>query len=322
MAKAAMPMRRRIRNTVVVMLTLLAPLCLMVVITNTTPGLLLRAEHSSNTSRATNEPMVHVEPSANSTRRVPETARTNTHKHQICLLYDKAPRTGSTTITKALGRCWKSLGISIAPALHLPYGKVVDAMLRLPDARVAIADVHMSVLDADVAALGHSCGTLMYITSTRPMRERLLSEAKYVVSDANIRINTSVSTDDLQDVWREMRERQKVSENVFETYPFRQSRRLQADYIIRSDRLGDDLSDLLDAFGCPTKFRSRNIHGLEEEEFSVTLVENGVESTKRLSDLPLDMNDRRHASLSTIAAGVNQEGIALAKRIAELPLMA
>lgn len=245
-------------------------------------------------------------------RKERETSSDELQMHDTCMLYDKAPRTGSTTITKALGKCWRGQGRAIPYARNMPYGRVVSSMLMQEARHVAIADVHFSILDADVLNIERMCRAVVYVTSTRAMRERLLSEAKYVATEGNIRINTSIATDAhlaaLRDALRHLGPaagsggRGGESERMFEVYPFRQSRQLSPDYIVRADQLASDLRPLLRAFRCAEDFRSTNVHDARHAD---------------LRDVHVDvhMGDVRHAHLSAMAVDTNRRGLAKIERL-------
>lgn len=253
-------------------------------------------------------------------------------RHAWCLLYDKAPRTGSTTVARSLANCWKSI-----PNIHVTtrkgkFNSAVPTLLETPYRHVvALVGSHFSISISDIGALHSKCEHVLYVTSTRAMPERLWSEAKYVVSKTDIRHNSSLAADDLPLVWSTLFERLHQSEPYFESYPFEtsyqksetSSRDLIPSYVIRTEQMYDDLSLLLKAFQCSDdNIQVTNMHTIElDKNENTTIGMSGIEFQdvpKNLSRVPLQFDDYRNKYLLQLAESVNEKGILAAKQLATL----
>lgn len=263
-----------------------------------------------------------------------------------CVMYDKPPRTGSTTILNALRRCWtshhydlrnrkrrKKLSSSSSSSslsfveLSLEPGRREGMINRY----YAIAGNHFSMTRNDIQLIRRRCTHLLYVTSTREMRGRIISRAKYELSKAKVNKNTTLSTRRMEKAMRRAIRKAEETERRLERYPFRRAAYLAPDYVIRYQTLGQDLALLLRAFNCSTKIGSRNVHSVENEnEEESTEDEDGNEEDEDESEggreslaktwelesekfnfgvIPLTMNDRRHKQLLGYARRLNKAGL-------------
>lgn len=255
-------------------------------------------------------------------------------KHKFCFIYDKAPRTGSTTIAKTLASCWRSLpGISVTVRKG-QFTSAITTLLSSPNSvAVALVGSHFFITSKDVISLKNQCNEIFYITSTRNMYERLWSEAKYYVSKADIRHNTSLSVDSLSDVWSTLLSNLSTSEKYFEKYPHisqfnestvsehgNMSEELTPTYIVRTEYMHRDLSMLLDSFGCSELgIQVTNMHTIElvvpEPMKSHNSCKECIHQNMpiNLTSLRLQYNDQRHKKLSQLASKINHWGLSIAK---------
>lgn len=229
---------------------------------------------------------------------------------KLCLVYDKAPRTASSTISSALRKCWTKYKYKYPHANAADYRTTISKMLNLSSDRVAVTGVHFTMPTSEVQLLQKKCAHLFYVTSTRTMTERIASKAKYEASNGKISINTTLSQHALQEALRNA-VNDKSSEFRMERYPFPEpEQRIKPDYIIRHEHFTDDLQFLLRAFRCPEHIRSRNVHDIEREEQSG----HGDDTFAMLNDVdswPIDLkfNDYRHLTLSKMAERRNNISI-------------
>lgn len=258
----------------------------------------------------------------------------NASKHSWCLLYDKAPRTGSTTIARSLAKCWKSISNFHVTMREGRFSTAIPTLLKTPYRKiVALVGSHFSISGNDILSLKSKCENILYVTSTRRMSERLWSEAKYIVTNADIRHNSSLTAANIPHAWTTLFNRLSKSEPYFENYPFVSSydnveniasnqneNWLDPGYIIRTDYMKDDLSMLLRAFGCgDNNIQVTNMHTVDlQHELNPNFEKSEGDpqnNPSNLSNISLRMGDFRHNYLSQLAKSVNSNGIAMAKEV-------
>lgn len=185
-----------------------------------------------------------------------------TFNHKLCLIYDKPKRTGSTTISRALHRCWSST-YGVEPHVGESNASAGTArMLSLNQTVVAHSLRHIYFSDDDCASIDARCRQYFHVTSTRSMGARIASYGKVVALQKTLGRNfTATSTSDsLRKIVYHMVKRGKRLEFAYERGAFKGVRKLRNDYIIRNHRLQSDLDDLLRAFDCPPLTHSTNTH--------------------------------------------------------------
>lgn len=190
----------------------------------------------------------------------------------VCLIYDKPPRTGSTTVAWALEACWSS---RLKFEHHLyerdADNQVVRSEKRAPLTRLLsyssqfVANIHrhISFGDAEIAALQDGCDNIFFVTNTRALHERVLSGAKALATLRTDGFNQNVTLDEgmLRRALADLRSKKAVSRAaVLTKRPFLGEQRLPVDYVIRSESLEEDTLPLLRAFGCPAYMSSTNHH--------------------------------------------------------------
>lgn len=235
--------------------------------------------------------------SANNSQKFPQ---------KLCLIYDKPPRTGSSTISNALRKCWMSYGYKFPVPASKDYGTTISKMLNMSGDRVALAGVHFSMSSAELVKLGLTCKHSYYITSTRPMTERIASKAKFEVSGGKTYQNTTLSKEDLRRAIQKAIN-DNTTEERLERYPFT-DQTIEPDYIIRSQNFSGDLKILLRSFKCDEDFFTKNLHVVEGESSTESvggLPVNNSETT--LSQVQLKYNDYRHVYLSKLAQRKNEQ---------------
>lgn len=256
------------------------------------------------------------------------------HKHTHCVMYDKTPRTGSSTILNALRKCWKSHGYSFAiPRRRYSNDSMslVDDCLAIDRPRIAIGGSHFTMRTADIRAIAHQCKHLFYVTSTREMKNRLMSKAKYRVSGARTYKNTTVEERQWGKVMKIIQKEKDAVELKLEKYPFKTWKLgIIPDYVINSNSLMSDISQLLDAFQCEIPIYTTNVHAYlgnetkeNEEElvvqgnFTQSVDKNGLNKTTLeeqyiLDQLHLNYGDRRHKNMLRYARKHNLKGLSKA----------
>lgn len=257
----------------------------------------------------------------------------NERGHSWCLIYDKPPRTGSTTVSRSLRECWKSIpGFVIRNRKNLATDTISDFLTPPYYKFAALVGSHFFMTPTDVSNLRSKCLRTVYITSTRTMSERLWSEAKHIASHAYHLSNSSITSKDLPQAWTIVNEKLAQSELYFEKYPFVTSfsnfgtfskntvKILSPAYIIRTEHLSEDVFQLFKAFRCGEQnYKVMNMHTMKLPE-----VDQDTRSTnsnvfqnvpKNLSDIPLKFGDYRHSHLLNLAKKINSEGLAIAEQI-------
>lgn len=249
---------------------------------------------------------------------------------QICLVYDRPPRTGSSTAGRAFQECWEKLNFDIVNKERLKSDDDTIQVLVKSGAYVAATSYHFIVTEDDIVSLTTRCKNLYYVTSTRTLRERIISTAlgsveKHTFTFAD---NVTMSEDEIPVAMSIANQRANALERKLESYPYRNTEeRITPDYIIRYQNFSEDLAGILQAFGCSGSFESVNIHilgeGAEEGASDVDSEsdeENVKTANQKLQDMQFNLtrNDSRHVEMSKLAELVNQPGLAKARRLAAL----
>lgn len=263
-------------------------------------------------------------------------------QHEGCLIYDKPYRTGSTTISHALRSCWTTLRARMRhdrwSGLRESESGYISRMLRSEFPIVGLVGLHFRISEEEIEELRTYCNLYVYITSTRCMRERLASEAKFhSLESSSVHTNYTLSRRQTRRAQSRVTEHDwSNTELIYEQYPFQEGRAvLKPSYIVRNERLVDDLHALLNAFGCPSHFVSVNVHGTNRSVLNGHSTRQGFESygdddtrqqqkgfvdSKQLnvSGISLQFGDARHKRLSVLAQRVNERGLRRARAIASL----
>lgn len=252
--------------------------------------------------------------------------------HRACFVYDKPYRTGSTTISHALRHCWTSLRYHPGRFDNIDENDILSAMVRLPSHVISVVGLHIGMSTIGIEEMRRYCQNWIYITSTRPMKERLASMVKFTLVKAGVHTNASLNLAQTIEANRRFMTKDWTSiESLYERYPFQQLdliSLLKPTYIIRSQLFDRDLSRLLNAFGCSSQYDSTNVHftdmtlnNIDEEddidednnEEKDKSVHVSVNVTKEKlfdeSSISLQFGDARHRRLSRLAASRNRIGL-------------
>lgn len=219
-----------------------------------------------------------------------------------CLLYDKPPRTGSTTLANALRGCLEAKGFTsiTIPISSIEKDAVIRDMLSKPGKKKSSVIKHVMVSDSDIRKLQRECETLLYVTSSRPMKERISSAAKYGMTKKHG--NSTLSKDHYNKVLKRATE-DDVTEGLLEKYPFTGRSRIEPNYVIRYERFEEDLSLLLQSLQCSVSVRRANVHEFGDDE-----------ADERLKDaISLKFGDARYKELTRLGAERNPDGAAIAR---------
>lgn len=239
--------------------------------------------------------------------------RTDADKAPIrCFLYDRPPRTGSTTISTALMDCLRASDFAIASASRREDRPlVISRMLAARRPNRAAVRAHLAVSSRDVDAIRHGCDSFFYVTSCSPMWRRLASWMKYSLGDGH-----GNRTVQLEGVVSALQSRNfSDNERFLEAYPFTEEsfeerHRLLPDYVIRSHALLNDTIELLSALGCRNFPTSENVHVLQSVD--TDLLERKLEDVGR--NMSLVFSDRRYKQLLQRAEQNNHRGLDLARQ--------
>lgn len=220
-----------------------------------------------------------------------------------CILYDRPPRTGSTTVYKFMDRCLSRRGYpsSLLYFKGVSHFQLIDHFLNNPSPNKSLISRHLPEFPSDSKQrIESTCDLVLYITSTRPMRERLLSKLKYETPLGDDRKGQTVSerrsvpTDMFHQLvnstLNDDSESLQIAEIYYEHYPGNgEVPFLTPDYVIRSDTFVADFTFLLRALQCPTKFISINVHKVKSLDQD--------EHNDIMHQIPVTMSDARHKVL-------------------------
>lgn len=239
-------------------------------------------------------------------------------QHRVCLLFDKPPRTASSTVTFALGACWLRRWRLQAPhdvKPQQPFNQSIDWMLDLPSPFVAHYRRHVELSPENMDAITHRCDNFFYVTTTRSMRGRLRSFAKMSSGGGNLTSrNATVVLARLKKDRAVLLQRAREEEARYEQYPFKvRGTAIPPDFVIRYDQIEDDLPRLLRAFGCDGAFNTTNTHRIVDEE-GLEVGDDAVSFIDKASR----RGDRRHNNLTAHANSQNDQGLYLAKHIVDI----
>lgn len=222
-----------------------------------------------------------------------------------CILYDRPPRTGSTTISYRLDECLQSKGYPSSTTWFkgVPMQRIVTRMLQQPSRFKSHLTRHMYLSADDVLALRRSCGQVFFVTSARTMEERLLSRAKYELLDKDQRRhrNRKVSVQEFNVAKGKIQDVREVSEPYYESYPYTGGAELDPDYVIRSSSFQKDFSELLSSLGCGAEFASHNVHWVDNMD-NVTFDGDGLTIEPK-------MGNARFITLRRLAEKHNAKGL-------------
>lgn len=255
-------------------------------------------------------------------------------KHELCLIYDKPKRTGSTTISRALHKCWSG-HYSFEPQKGPKNAHVAAArMIDLNQSIVAHSLRHILFSDEDCLSIDANCRRIFHITSTRRMNARLVSYAKVTSLQNKEGRNFTVESDDLRRVLRTVVRRGHALEQRYEKGVYKGIHRIAVNYVIRNSFLTHDLNKLLHAFGCTPQIKSVNTHiynsSNQMHAKSATFWNTSLNAHRHSKDIPtldqidqmdekrllywlenfpLKVGDRLHEEFLQKAELVNQKGL-------------
>ncbi|PXF48235.1 hypothetical protein BWQ96_01924 [Gracilariopsis chorda] len=191
-----------------------------------------------------------------------------------CFIYDRPPRTASTTIGTALQSCLRRHHFRQPPREKqrsaIPY--TIFDNLQTP--RKALLSRHFYLNSRTVSLLRKRCSTLFYITSCAPIEERLLSASKYTLSGGH---GNSTLDDQQMHAAAEKANSSTRQKRFLNHYPYvdddkkpiNVSTPLVPNYVIRKPHLRQDLTKLLQTLQCDTSFVSGNVHRAPADESQI-----------------------------------------------------
>lgn len=260
------------------------------------------------------------------------------YAHDLCLVYDKPYRTGSTTIERSLCDCWKLKFNATDQELMSPVDRI-PLMMNKSDRNVMRCIGHVTITDAQILHMRSDCAKLFYLTSIRPMQQRMASYGKNDAIYGQIYTNMTLSRDQLRNAVLWARKSGRMEEFRYELYPYNEKATLKIvpDYVIRHESFDDDLLRLLHAFDCPQVVQSTNIHSLEVDgaipenakpgrtrERSMTNETTNIDNMtfeqlkEQLENIPLHFGDQQHEQMQEIAKSSNVDGLSKAKRLLQI----
>lgn len=217
--------------------------------------------------------------------------------HARCVLYDRPPRTGSTTVARALTVCLRSLNYSVPDLGTWPTDTREVMLSRALDIqgaeRVAAVSSHIALTAegggnvSSRALLQARCRQTLYVSGTARMAERILSQVKYGLVRRNVTVDTRAALAIVRQRGRDGRI--GLSERFLEHYPYvggsgesgfrslgrrekepgsllpfaAKQGRILPDYVLSKAHMAKDLEKLLRALGCSVEFEDQNVHRLD-----------------------------------------------------------
>lgn len=259
-------------------------------------------------------------------------------RHDLCLIYDRPERTGSTTISHSLYPCWhEKFGVRHYDGPNSA-GRAAIKMLDSNQSVVAHGLRHIYFSDRDCLSIYHNCKQIFHVTSTRPMSARLASFAKVFALQNDYGRNFSVSTSHSRKAARLLTKVGRCLEHTYERGVYRGKRKIKVDYVVRHQLLNDDLSALLRAFDCKPFIEAKNIHNVKSSTADVSQLDISASSflpqdlpteaevgrmNKHqlyhfLNNFPLENGDRLHNEFMKLADRVNGKGLKKASSITSI----
>lgn len=250
----------------------------------------------------------------------------------VCLFYDRPPRTGSSTISSALDTCWaeklqaksrKHIPKHILDAFNHTTNNGFDDFLELQAPVVSHHSWHCVIDDHHIVRLKKSCRQLFYLSSTRDKRSRILSIVKHSMTGNKRELNGTVPIEQFREQKSALVQEIQRRDVTGPIYPFRGVLRMTPDYVIRNDHFESDLSQLLAHFGCPSNFTSINVHhtsttsSAPDSQSAHSSKENVTDEVDKLfEDVHINEVDPFHERLSLIAEMNNVYGLQKASWLA------
>jgi hypothetical protein len=215
---------------------------------------------------------------------------------KFCFVYDKRHRTGSTALESALNQCLVSKGFGILDRDDAESGRMYK--LKCLGKSFVASTAHIWLTDESVIFLVTQCENLFYVTSTRPMSERVWSKAKYEIHNENQNYNLSYAQS--RDAIDKLEKYKFDQQDYF--YPSLGNILLRPHFVVRFSHFYNDSSTLLNHLGC----------GMN----NVTVVNMHVGP-----GVNVQTRNGLHAYLMDIGHDLNAEGlIRLIKMVGELQL--
>ena len=224
-----------------------------------------------------------------------------------CILYDRPPRTASSTIVKALKPCLEEKHYRMKRG-HSTRETLVTETLALQGSNKAIIGKHLIMTESSLDMIRSVCNHIFFLTSTRPMKERLSSHAigTMTVGHGNATLDPNDFERAMEKAANGIMSGNRTKESILESYPFDnrtfipKHKLLTPDYVIRYHHLTQDLGALLDRFGCPAEgYISQNVHHIH-----------GREKLDTLHDTwNLTCGDTTYKRLTKIAKNANHKGL-------------
>lgn len=208
-----------------------------------------------------------------------------------CFLYDRPQRTGSSTMVFALRECilnTLNFSESLYPNRFIKNEQIqrLFALATIDrNLKRAVVSNHVHMAGNDVNLLRSNCKSLLYVSSTRPIMDRLWSRAKYHEMQKASRdrdktgfflLNTRNESVTEAQFEAAISQKEKIiikHELALENFPYMdrfenevllgKGERIVPDYIVRNGLHGfynQDLTMLLSALGCSTNFTPANQH--------------------------------------------------------------
>lgn len=237
-------------------------------------------------------------------------------KHELCLIYDKPKRTGSTTIARALHACWSKHHHFEPTKVSKNPNVATEQMLKLNQSIVAHSLHHIVFSDDDCKEIETQCRQVFHVTSTRRMNARILSYAKVTALKYKKGRNYTIGSDDLKYVLKSIITDGHIIERRYEKGVYEGVRRIPMHYVIRNDDLQDDLEVLLRTFACAPVIKRVNTHSLNSSyrsqqlesigaSFQLSIKDSGSSSGGSNNSSKGNSN-RKYLEMSAVIPTVNQ----------------
>lgn len=179
--------------------------------------------------------------------------------------------------------------------------------------RRAMCSGHMLFTTEESDDLLKSCPNFFYVTTTRPMPERLFVWAKQKVSNRSHYVNFEKLVSRVKQAIKtgEILKREAFFENYPYIEPTADEERITPHYIIRVSHFAEDADPLLDALNCSGMLGNSNRHNTQSERHEEESIE--MLSKRMVENLTglIRMGNHRNEYLETLASR-NADGLQLA----------
>lgn len=227
---------------------------------------------------------------------------------KVCIIYDKPPSTFASTIALALSACMEKRNFGCFKYERISNRNLISKMLDERNRITSLVTRSLLFTRSSIDLIQNKCIHIIYISSTRTIRERLLSNLH---NGKKINITEKVINDNKKQLIE--------TEKYYEKYPNMYNNnvfklKLLPNYVIRIHTyyFENDLKSLLDAFGCNDLNSDLNRFSyLSGDDNDI----NNFGNKTLLKTIKVTMKDKKFTTLSAIAQQQNNITLRLIQNV-------